>query len=536
MKLWVVSALLLLTLALAACGGDDDTGDFQLAVGSTGAPAMGAFPAAAPAIEDGFFGETRTFSTQANAAASPPFAAPAPQAATSQAGGSALDDGSLDAQQQTTDPGQERIIIRTVDMGLTVATDVPDAVDRIGLIAQGLGGWVISSNRSERHRGSIAVRVPAERLEEAVQALRELAVEVTSEVSTSRDVTDEYVDTSARLTSLHATEAALLKLFEQAVKVEDALAVQEALTRVQGDIERLEGRIKLLEQTSAFSLISVRLQLEPQEMAMDAGADQAVSVGNSTRFRAPFQPPEGIEEFRFTWDFGDGSAPVTGTRTAPTLEPDTRITATVTHVYGDERDSPFIAEISMTGTGEAGVVEAEDTVIVTVTRLPTIEVFAGEDRVLEEDQETEFTGSFTRPQGVTELTFTWDFGDGSAPVTGSVSEGATTVSVSHAYPDHRPFAFTATLKINAESAAGKVEAQNSLRVLVTEGKGWVIGGWSAGDQLRSAVRALSGVGQFLVTALIWLAILSPIWGVGGFVALRAGRRAGSWRRGRRSTD
>ena len=516
--------LLLIPLTLAACSGDDDEADSQMTLGfaETGAPEMEEFSQAAAQK-----------ATVAAPAASFP-ASTADSATTALADESAFgNDGSLSAQQQATDPEQERIIVRTVTMGLTVARSLPEAVDRIGVIAQGLGGWVISSDRSERHQGSIAVRVPAERLEEAIQEVRELAVEVTSEVSTSRDVTDEYVDTSARLTSLHATEAALLKLFEQAVDVEDALDVQAALTRVQEDIERLEGRIKLLEQTSAFSLISVWLQLEPQEMAVDAGAGQAVSVGTSTRFRATFQPPGGVEEFRFTWDFGDGSSPVTGTRTAPTLDPDTRITATVTHVYGDERDSPFIAEISMTGTGEAGVVEGEDTIIVTVTRLPTIEVFAGEDRVVEEGEETEFTGSFTHPQGLTELTYSWDFGDGYAPVTGSIGEGETTVTVSHVYPDYRPFAFRANLRISADSPAGRVEATGALRVLVTEGMGWVIAGWSAGDQFRSAVRALSGAGLALVTVFIWLAILSPIWGVGGFVALTGGRRIAAWRRSQR---
>ena len=109
------------------------------------------------------------------------------------------------------------------------------------------------------HRGFIAVRVPAERLDEVVGRLRGIAAEVVSEVSSSRDVTDEYVDLTSRLGNLQAAEAALLRLFDRAQTVEEALDVRRTLTDVQGEIEVLKGRIAFLEQTSAFSLVNVTL-------------------------------------------------------------------------------------------------------------------------------------------------------------------------------------------------------------------------------------------------------------------------------------
>ena len=72
-------------------------------------------------------------------------------------------------------------------------------------------------------------------------------------------MTDEYYDIQARLTNLEATEGALIKLLDRAEKVEDALSIQQSLSEVQEDIERLQGRIKLLEQTAAYSLINVSL-------------------------------------------------------------------------------------------------------------------------------------------------------------------------------------------------------------------------------------------------------------------------------------
>jgi hypothetical protein len=426
---------------------------------------------------------------------------------------------------------QKRIIVRTVQMTLTVA-DVSASVDGVAELAQEMDGWVVSSERSEKQRGFISIRVPADRLDEAIQRLRNIAVEVESEVSSSEDVTDEYVDTQARLNNQKATEAALLKLLERAEKVEEALKVQQSLTQVQEQIERHEGRIKFLEQTSAFSLISVVLRLEPAEMTVDAGADVTAGVGNPIRFRAFFKPPDEFDRYVFTWDFGDGSRPVTSDRTAPTGDEGTRVTATVTHAYGDERDSPFFAEVKITGTGEAGVVEGEDLVVATVTKIPNIEVFAGRSVTVEQGREVEFAGSFTRPEGVTGVTFKWDFGDGSAPATGDVAEGATNAVATHVYPDHRPFPFSATLTITAESDAGTVEGSNSASVQVTESEGWVIAGWSLADQGKTAVRALSAVGQAAVTGLLWLGIFSPVLVVAAAVVVVARRRVRIRRRTR----
>ena len=405
---------------------------------------------------------------------------------------------------------QSRIIVRTVDMNIVVPA-VSASVDDIGKMAEEMGGWLVSSNRSEENRGFVSIRVPAERLDEAILRLRMMADEVKAEIMSSRDVTDEYFDTQARLTNLEATEGALIKLLDRAEKVEDALSIQEALTRVQEDIERFQGRIKLLEQTAAFSLINVNLELIKGKMNIDAAEDKTTGVGELVRFRATFTPPQDIEDFFYTWDFGDGSPVISSNRTAPTEDESTRVTATITHVYSDERDSPYIAEIKMTGFGEAGEVEGEDTLIVTVSRAPIIEVFAGEGLSADAGETVQLSGSFTRPTEVTDIKYVWDFGDGSSPVEGTVQEGVTTVVAEHVYPNNRPFPYTVRLTVTAESETGDVEASSTSSVFVREPLGWVVAGWDIEDQGKGAVRSLSVVGQGLITFGIWFAIFTPLW-------------------------
>ena len=430
---------------------------------------------------------------------------------------------------------QQRIIIRTVDMGVEV-DDVGVAIDDIGEMAKRMGGWIVSSNRPLMHTGSVSVRVPADMLDQAVLEIRALSLRVQYESSDSRDVTDEYVDLSSRLKNTMATEEALLKLLERAEKVDDALAVQSNLSRVQEEEERLQGRIKYLEQTSAYSLLNVSLSEEPREMVPDAGPDVRAGVGEPVRFRASFTPPDGIESFDYTWDFGDGTQVVGGNRTAPTGDGSRRVTATVHHRYEDERDSPYIVQFNITGFGDGGLSEGEDTLIATVSRIPNIEVFAGEWVTAEEGETVELSGSFTRPAGMTDMRYTWDFGDGSSPETGSLEEGVTTVVAAHIYANYRPRSYTARLTITGTMETGEVEGSSTVDVQVRESQGWVIGGWSFEDQWKTAVRTLSAVAAAALTGSIWLLVFSPIIAAIVAAAIFLGRRAGSASAGSRDAN
>jgi hypothetical protein len=405
--------------------------------------------------------------------------------------------------------GQERVIVRTVDLTVSV-TDVQTAMDQVSATARRLGGWVVTTDRPEKHRGFIAVRVPADRVEAALTDIRSYAVDVESESSASRDVTDEYVDLTSRLRNLESTEQTLAGLFDRAATVEDALKVQAELSRVRGQIEEAQGRVNFLRETSAFSLVNVTVRREPVELPVDGGPDRTISAGVATTFTAKLSPPEGVDRFAITWNFGDGSSPVTTDRVAPTLESGVLVTAAVGHVFYDEKASPYIVEVKVAGSGDSGTAEGTDTIIATVSRLPAIDVFAGEDRTATEGEAIEFRASFTRPQGIENLTYEWEFGDGTAGASGAVGPGATEVVLTHPFEHHRPQPYAVNVKLVGQSAAGRVEASDSVQVFVVEAPKWVGGRWDIGDTLRSATRALSRMAEAAVVTGIWIAIFSPL--------------------------
>ncbi len=158
---------------------------------------------------------------------------------------------------------EERMIVRTGEMSLVIE-DVISSRDEIAQLAIRLGGYVVSSRISgeeQDRRGWISIRVPDDRFEQALAKLGELAVRVTSESTSSRDVTEEYIDLQSRLKNAEATESQYLALLEKA-EVEETIRIYELLHQVRREVEQIKGQMQYLERTSSMSLIEVRLEAE----------------------------------------------------------------------------------------------------------------------------------------------------------------------------------------------------------------------------------------------------------------------------------
>jgi len=161
-----------------------------------------------------------------------------------------------------TDIPQQRLIIRTADMAIVVA-DTEAAMKVIAQMVEENGGWVVSSSAYQYSEtamsGDITVRVPAEGFTSATEAVRGLAIEVQHETTSGQDVTEEYVDLSSRLENLESTAARVRSFLDETKTVEEALAVNQELSRLEGEIAVIKGRMKYLSQSAAFSTITVHL-------------------------------------------------------------------------------------------------------------------------------------------------------------------------------------------------------------------------------------------------------------------------------------
>ncbi len=162
---------------------------------------------------------------------------------------------------------QERLIIRNADLTVVV-DDTVESMAAIEQLVKGVEGWIVASNIWEYEgvkRGNISVRVPFDQLDSFLSDVRALVNEVTNESISGQDVTEEYVDLQAQLTNLEATADRVRSFLDEARTVEEALDVNRELGRLEGEIERITGRMRYLESSARQSLVSI--DMIPDELA-----------------------------------------------------------------------------------------------------------------------------------------------------------------------------------------------------------------------------------------------------------------------------
>jgi hypothetical protein len=83
------------------------------------------------------------------------------------------------------------------------------------------------------------------------------------------------------LANLEATADRVRAFLDETKNVEEALAVNQELSRLEGEIEVLKGRIKYLEQSSAFSTVSIDLTPDILSQPIEVGGWQPQGVVRS---------------------------------------------------------------------------------------------------------------------------------------------------------------------------------------------------------------------------------------------------------------
>ena len=159
----------------------------------------------------------------------------------------------------------DALIIKTGSLDLRVA-DLNAVLAQASARITGLGGYASASQRqgdAENASATVTYRIPADRWDEALAALRGLADKVLDESTQTADVTGQVVDLGARISNLQASEQALRAIMARATEIKDVLTVQTELTNVRGQIEQLAAEKKHLEEQAAFSTLAVSYVLKP---------------------------------------------------------------------------------------------------------------------------------------------------------------------------------------------------------------------------------------------------------------------------------
>lgn len=186
----------------------------------------------------------------------------------------------------------DRLVIKNANLNVAV-TDPVNAMSTVSSMAVEMGGYVVSSNLykttasngAELPEATITIRVPAERLDDAMNQIKALVPDPTTDILgenvTGQDVTKDYTDLKSRLVNLENTEKQLQKIMDQATKTEDVLAVYNQLVSVREQIEVLKGQIQYYEESAALSMIAVILKSKAGIEPLSIGGWQPVGVARN---------------------------------------------------------------------------------------------------------------------------------------------------------------------------------------------------------------------------------------------------------------
>ncbi|MGV8122801.1 MAG: DUF4349 domain-containing protein [Candidatus Xenobiia bacterium LiM19] len=150
------------------------------------------------------------------------------------------------------------MIIYTVNMSMVVK-DFEASAKLITAMVDESSGYIVSSqlNRSDDgggRYGTFTLKVPAESLTSFTDKVSQIG-EVTSLTKNGEDVTEQWVDLSARLQNMKIEEKHYQGMYDRAKSVDEMLKVRNELGRVRGDIEALEGKLNYLRTNTSMATI-----------------------------------------------------------------------------------------------------------------------------------------------------------------------------------------------------------------------------------------------------------------------------------------
>lgn len=191
---------------------------------------------------------------------------------------------------------------------LTISAPYPEeTASAVSALAYSVGGYVAYQS-TYNSSAYVAIRVPAADYR-AVMGQVEALGSFVSLTTNSNDVTVQYTDLNATLTSLQTERGALLRLLNESSSINGTLAIESQLQQVNQQINEVESQIlqtrTLIDfatiyvtvgQTSAPSALSVTLVVTP-----DNGTSPL-----SVTFNAVVKG--GSQPYVVNYNFGDGDA------------------------------------------------------------------------------------------------------------------------------------------------------------------------------------------------------------------------------------
>lgn len=180
----------------------------------------------------------------------------------------------------------DKQIIRNIALQIKVKALKPLSAN-IQEAIRSSGGYMASASETQladRLKSEMMIRVPREKFEELLNRLSGYADSIAQKRITSEDVTDEYIDTKARIQVKEKTRDQYFEFLKRAKNIDEVLKVQNEITSLQEDIEAATGRINYIRHLAALSSIHLICYEELPVMTIpEPSNDFSVQLWNAVK-------------------------------------------------------------------------------------------------------------------------------------------------------------------------------------------------------------------------------------------------------------
>ena len=179
--------------------------------------------------------------------------------------------------------------------------------EKLDILIKDYKGFVENSNinfsgyeYSKNYRyGDFSIRIPKDSVDAFNLSLKDIG-NITEESTNKDDVTKYYRDTQSRLKLITAKEKRLTELLEKAVKVEDIITIESALTDTIYEKEMLEKDLKSIDEKIEYTTVNLQMS----EVRSFSNTEKSNS-SLATRLKAAFKDSwfsfkSSVENF-FVW-------------------------------------------------------------------------------------------------------------------------------------------------------------------------------------------------------------------------------------------
>ncbi|MCA0753818.1 DUF4349 domain-containing protein [Paenibacillus sp. N4] len=169
-------------------------------------------------------------------------------------------------------------IIYTANLTMKV-DDLAAAAGKLRSAITQSGGYILQF-QDTRYNGEIGssytIKVPAAGFMPFIDLVEQIEHRSFERNIGGKDVSEEYVDLEARLKAKQLVEARLLEMMDKATKADDLLKFSDQIGQVQEEIERIQGRLRYLDNNVAFSTVELSMYQTDQTVKQLSAADDGL--------------------------------------------------------------------------------------------------------------------------------------------------------------------------------------------------------------------------------------------------------------------